>query len=209
MRKYALILIVAAIVLSITGCPQESIEPQLVYKPVIYLYPTQKTDIEVVLDFNGALTTTYPKYNNGWSVTASPDGTLTANEREYYCLFWEGKPNVEYDLTKGFCIKGEETEEFLEKSLKELGLTDKEANEFIIFWLPKMENNKYNIISFQDELYTENAKLNVTPAPDTVIRVFMAWKASDEFKEMEAQALTSLKRNGFTLVEWGGTQIQN
>ena len=46
-----------------------------------------------------------------------------------------------------------------------LGLTDQEANEFLIYWLPKMEGNPYNLIAFQDEVYTENAALSISPAP--------------------------------------------
>lgn len=177
-------------------------------KPVIYLYPEETAEITVKLDYNGTLTTTYPAYNDGWTVTAQPDGTITLGDREYYCLFWEGISNVNYSLDKGFCVKGEDTEKFLEDSLKKLGLTDKEANEFIIYWLPKMENNAYNIISFQEELYTDNAKLTVSPAPDTVIRVFMAWKGVDEFVEIEPQPIKEPERNGFTVIEWGGTEIK-
>ena len=177
-------------------------------KPVIYLYPEETAEISVKLDYNGTFTTTYPAYNDGWKVTAQPDGTITYGGREYYCLFWEGLSNVDYEINKGFCVKGEDTEKFLENALKKLGLTDKEANEFIIYWLPKMENNEYNLISFQKELYTDNAKLTVSPAPDTLIRVFMAWKGSDEFVELEPQTLTAPERTGFTVIEWGGSDIK-
>jgi hypothetical protein len=46
-------------------------------KPVIYLYPQETTEIRVKLDYDGILTCTYPRYENGWTVTAQPDGTLT------------------------------------------------------------------------------------------------------------------------------------
>ena len=45
-------------------------------------------------------------------------------------------------------MKGEDTAKFLEGALAELGLTEKEANTFIMYWLPQMENNPYNVISF-------------------------------------------------------------
>ncbi len=177
-------------------------------KPVIYLYPEIVTDVSVTLGYNGTLTATYPTYIDGWYVTASPDGTLTdATGREYYCLYWEGESDAEYDLTKGFCVKGEDTAAFLEAALARLGLTEREANEFIIYWLPRMEVNEYNLISFQYEAYTDNAELNITPAPDTLIRVFMAWKGVDAPVDIEAQELTAPERVGFTAVEWGGAQI--
>ena len=177
-------------------------------KPVIYLYPECETEVRVELDFNGRLTSTYPAYRNGWEVTAQPDGTLTDDSgREYYCLFWEGETEVGYDLSTGFCISGEDTAAFLEDALRRLGLTDKEANEFIIYWLPKMEVNAYNLIAFQQDIYTDNAVLNVTPAPDSMLRVFMAWKAVPAPVEIEAQELHGFERSGFTVVEWGGAEL--
>lgn len=86
-------------------------------------------------------------------------------------------------------------------------VTAEEANEFIVFWLPLMEQNPYNIISFQSDIFTDLAKLTVTPTPDTVIRVFMAWQASVEFVEIETQELSAPEREGFTVIEWGGIQV--
>ena len=179
------------------------------YKPVIYLYPETETEVAVELSLNGELTCTYPKYNNGWRVTAKPDGTLTDETgKEYNYLYWEGETNEEFDFSEGFCVKGEDTAEFLETALESLGLNRREANEFIVYWLPLMETNPYNIIAFQDEVYTATAKLEVTPTPDTVIRVFMAYTPSDTFVEISPQNLTSPTRTGFTVVEWGGTKIE-
>lgn len=185
-------------------------DPDVCYKPVIYLYPEKETEAEVKLTLNGHLTCTYPAYNDGWTVTASPDGTLTdAYGQVYNYLYWEGETFTKYDFSKGFCVKGEDTAEFLEIALEKLGLNRREANEFIVFWLPLMQENEYNVISFQTDAYTESTKLEVIPAPDTLIRVFMAYKSSDEFVEIEKQHLTSPERCGFTVVEWGGTKVKN
>lgn len=184
-------------------------EPGVAYKPVIYLYPETETDVTVNLTLNGELTCTYPAYNNGWTVTASPDGILTdANGETYNYLYWEGETYTQYDMTKGFCVKGEDTAAFLEDALAKLGLNRREANEFIVFWLPLMQENPYNIISFQTDVYTESAKLTVTPTPDTVIRVFMAYKSADNYVEIETQELTAPAREGFTVIEWGGTEVK-
>ncbi len=178
-------------------------------KPVIYLYPEEKTEVSVELDFNGQLMVTYPQYNNGWQVTAMPDGTLYDKDgNEYSYIFWDGISSIDYDFSKGFCVKGEDTTEFLRESLKRLGLTPREYNEFIVYWLPLMQSNKYNVISFQTDRYTDNAVLNVTPAPDTVIRVYMAYYGSDEYVDIAPQELSVPDRLGFTLVEWGGTEVR-
>ncbi len=185
------------------------LDPFMAYKPVIYLYPEREMLVDVKLTLDGTLTCTYPAYNDGWTVTAAPDGTLTdANGQTYNYLYWEGETFTEYDFSKGFCVSGENTAAFFEDALERLGLNRREANEFIVYWLPLMQENPYNIISFQTDAYTESAKLNTAPAPDTLIRVFMAYKASDQYAEIEAQELTAPIREGFTVVEWGGTEVK-
>ena len=71
-----------------------------------------------------------------------------------------------------------------------------------------MQDNEYNVISFQGASYTDAAPLDVTPSPDTTLRIFMAWYSSDTAVEIEPQTLTSPERGGFTVVEWGGTEIK-
>ena len=184
-------------------------DPNAVYKPVIYLYPEEKMEVSVNLILNGKLTCTYPAYNDGWTVTASLNGMLTdAKGQTYNYLYWEGETYAQYDLSKGFCVKGEDTAAFLEAALDKLGLTRREANEFIVYWLPLMEQNPYNIISFQTDIYTDAVQLKINPDPDTLIRVFMAWQAADGFVELPEQELTAPERTGFTVVEWGGTELK-
>ena len=192
----------------LTGCGTRDRGPAA-EKPVLYLYPEEETRVSVTLDFDGELTAAYPAYGEGWTVDASPDGTLTdpATGRQYYCLFWEGVSDTEYDFSTGFCIAGENTAAFLEEALAQLGLTEKEANEFIIYWLPRMEHNPYNLISFQREAYTDSAALTIDPAPDTLIRVFMAWRGLEEPVEVEPQSLAAPERTGFIAVEWGGAEV--
>ena len=55
--------------------------------------------------------------------------------------------------------------------------------------------------------YTDSAELTIDPAPDTVIRVFMAWKGLDQPEKITPQELTTVERNGFTVVEWGGAEV--
>jgi len=184
------------------------LDPTAAYKPVIYLYPESETDVSVELLLDGALTCTYPAYGSGWNVTAAPDGTLTDSRGlSYNYLYWEGETNAVWDMTRGFCVKGSETATFLENALSKLGLTRREANEFIVYWLPLMEQNPYNLIAFQTDAYTDAAQLNITPAPDTVIRVFMVWKGLDTYVPIQAQTLSAPARTGFTVVEWGGTEL--
>ncbi|MBE6551380.1 MAG: hypothetical protein E7665_04520 [Ruminococcaceae bacterium] len=184
-------------------------------KPVIYLYPEETTDVKVELDISGELYCTYPKYEDGWEVTAYPDGTLEDKKdgNEYSYLFWDAYSDIDFDLSRGFVVKGEDTAEFLRDTLSKMGLLPKEYNEFIVYWLPLMEKNDYNFITFQKEAYTDNAKLDITPAPDSILRVYMVYTAVDEddvkkYEGIEAPKIKGFERKGFTVVEWGGSEIK-
>ncbi len=179
-------------------------------KPVIYLYPEEETEVTVRLDYDGTLTCTYPACEDGWTVTAAPDGTLRDEAGQTYnYLYWEGVARTEYDFSRGFCVPGADTAAFLEDALSRLGLTRREANEFIVYWLPRMEANPYNLIAFQAEDYTNHARLTVTPEPDSLLRVFMAWKPLEAPADLPAQELPPFKRTGFTVVEWGGAELSS
>ena len=187
----------------------EVMELSLVGKPIIYFYPEIPTVCSVKLTLNGALTCTYPDYGKGWdNFTAYPDGTLIFPDgKEYYALYWEGVQHGEWDTSEGFCVRGEDTASFLEWALSAQGLTPREANEFIVYWLPRMQENEYNVISFQADAYTENAVLDVSPAPDTLIRVLMTYYPSDVAVDIAPQSFSTVTRQGFTVVEWGGSEI--
>mgnify|MGYP000903245938 CR=1 FL=1 len=180
-------------------------------KPIIYLYPEKKQDVTVKLDYAGIISAAYPKYDDiihGWKVTAYPDGKIINHDdnKEYSYLFWEGISNqpINWDLSQGFVVKGEDTREFLQGILAKIGLTPEEYNEFIVYWYPKMKDNKYNLIHFADEQYAKTAPLTITPKPDSILRVFMIFKALNEKIEIEPQIFQPFERKGFTVVEWGG-----
>jgi hypothetical protein len=184
-----------------------------VMKPVIYLYPTNPQPVNVKIKYKGDLTVTYPEYNNGWDVIAYPDGKIinTSDQKEYSYLFWEGKDkNAEYDLSTGFIVPGSETAEFLQDKLAKLGLTPKEYNEFIVYWLPQMQSNKYNLIHFATkEEYNDRAILDITPQPNSMLRVFMVFKKIDNNNlNINPQEIKSFERNGFAVIEWGGTEVK-
>ena len=181
----------------------------IAYKPMIYLYPEQQTEVTVKLGNPEYLTTTYPKYNDGWKVLVDKDGTIKMNNREYYGLFWEGNNHQVSMKEDGFIVEGKDIEKFLEEKLKLLGLTDKETNEFIIYWLPQLKNNKYNYIRFETiEEINNYMPLTINPEPNTIIRILMDYKPLNKNINIKEQTLTKVERQGFTVVEWGGSLIK-
>ncbi len=173
-------------------------------------------DVMVELNYEGELIADYPKYDHtisGWNVTAYPDGNLInhADGQEYSYLFWEALTNHsnQWNLSEGFVVKGSDTREFLQNILPKLGLTPKEYNEFIVYWYPLMKDNPYNLIHFAGSEYDEANQLKITPKPDSLLRVFMVYKPLDRKIEIQSQEIQSFKREGFSVVEWGGTELKN
>ena len=209
MKKVVAGIMTMMLAVRLCGCEGSTVDGgELTAKPIIYLYPEKETEVSVQLDYDGELTVTWPVYEDGWNVTARPDGTLLdAEGNAYSYLFWEGVTDAEYDFSKGFCVAGEDTADFLRETLAEIGLTPEEYNEFIVYWLPQMQDNAYNLISFQQERYTQAAQLDITPEPDSMLRVFMVWKPLERPQEIEPQEFTPFRREGFTVVEWGGTKV--
>lgn len=179
-------------------------------KPIIYLYPQTKMNIQIQLDFEEKLTYCYPPYpEKGWNVTAFPDGTLQrySDNKKFYALFWEGQMDSEYPIEEGFVVAADSIESFLEEKLSLIGLNFREQQEFIIYWAPLMKKNPYSLIHFSIEEYIKEFPLEVTPKPDSEIRVNMLFKACDVKTTIRPQVLKPGKREGFTLVEWGGTDL--
>ena len=183
-------------------------------KPIIYLYPEEETNVNVKLTNDDLITCSYPKYSKeGWSVIAKPNGDLIDinTSRNLYSLYYESKVLQDIKMTdEGFCVSKDDVIPFLEEKLSILGLTEHEQEEFIIYWLPRLEENKYNYIRFltQDEI-NNLLPLEVNPKPDTIIRVIMVFKGLDEKVNIKnEQVIEPLQRNGFTLVEWGGANIK-
>ena len=188
--------------------------PVTTEKPVIYLYPQSQTDVSIILDYDGTLTCTYPEYNAGWNVTAFPDGTIfdKNTKRNYEYLFWEGTRSFDdYEFRHAACVAREDTAAFLEEYLEAAGLNDREIDDFVSYWLPRLQASPYNLISFPSEEYCDWAKLNVDPAPDTLIRVYMVFAPLESPVEipdsMELELPSTPVRQGFTVVEWGGSVL--
>ncbi|WP_329806115.1 hypothetical protein [Flavobacterium facile] len=182
-------------------------------KPAIYLYPTIKSEISVKNDFKGKVMNTYPLYKNGWNVIAEPNGVLynLDDKRTYNYLFWDGSYNFtkkHYRYENGFYIKKEDNIKFLQEKLELLGLNNTEINDFVVYWLPELNKNEENFIHFWVNDNIDNSSiLTITPKPDTLLRIFMEFKAYHGEEKVPLQELTTTPRKGFTVVEWGGSNI--
>lgn len=189
-----------------------------VEKPVIYLYPESTTQVEVKLDEELNLTTTYPKYNDKWEVTVQPDGTLTSKGRSYPYLYYEAEKNdfqmlmVQAQLP-GQMINTDSTVKYMENTLSNLGLNNRESTDFITYWGPRIKSYNFAFVQFLiDETYDIIiGDLNVNPEPEAIRRVYILFEGYAEAPNRESTIVDyePLKREGFTVIEWGGTEIKS
>ena len=177
-------------------------------KPILYLYPTEQTNVKITFDHPDLLKTTYPKYNKEWNVTVKEDGTITdSNGRNYYALYWDEKQKNRVDFKTGYYVTGNNAIKFLEEKLFEIGLTERESNEFIMYWLPKLEDNKKSLVYFElTEEKEKYNKINIEPKPDSLLRLTIHIKKVNKETKIKEQKIKPFVRNGFTAVEWGGVE---
>ena len=190
--------------------------PVILKKPVIYLYPESETSFTVSVNPKGKMAFTYPAYNDSWKGIAYPNGDIKIGDETFNYLFWEADQTVTSDVIKsnqGSIVKGSETISFLNDQLNLFGLNSKEKADFITFWGPNLAKNKLNYIYFVlNEEANYFGELFISPKPDNIYRIYILTcpiEITDDLVDMEPQKIKPMNRNGFTIVEWGGSIIDS
>lgn len=199
--------------------PHEMEAPIQLEKPIIYLYSDEEKDLEITLKPIGPLVFTYPLYDKNWSVHVSPINGISAYNRTYPYLFWEGeqiglsfKPNT-LNRISGFQLQSDTLVSFLERQLNAIGLNEKESTDFITYWAPRMiKHDKLALQFFIDDAYEQYiGDVLVSPAPQSQKRVYLIFKGIQSFDEIkfgEEPVFPKFERNGLTLIEWGGSEVR-
>ncbi len=189
-------------------------------KPAIYLYPTQKSLISVLLSPKGVINYVDPDFNlgQGWSVYANKLGqieSLSNPSKLYPYLYYESKLEDRYieKPDKGFVVGKTDLISFYEQTLPKLGLSQKETADYIEYWTKYLPDSPYyfiGILSKQNVDFLE--PLIITPQPKSILRVrlyyqLLSWEEAVQLQsQIQTPEITNpgFKREGFTVVEWGG-----
>lgn len=181
-------------------------------KPAVYLYPLRKQLVNVKVFPKGELSYTDPPYDRdvGWLVRAFPDGQLLTMNDERITnnyLYYESKlRNEEIEKPKeGWVVKFDELENLYNRVLPKLGLNEKEKSDFTQYWLKTLPESPYYFVGLIEKPQRDYLEtLQVTPDPDTSIRFSLYFEALDQPISVPEPAITTPRRSGFTLVDWGG-----
>ena len=171
-------------------------------KPAVYLYPEEKSTVEVNVKVNGSIVKSDPDYGFGWKVSAEPNG-LIDGKLDY--LSYEASLRKIELPEEGWVVEKKDLESWFDENLPKLGLNEKEKMQFKEYWLPELSMaNFYEIKLLDDQFLKENMDLIVSPQPDTVIRRIFYFKPLAEKIDLKEPTITTPERKGFTVVEWGG-----
>ncbi|NQV89893.1 hypothetical protein HQ487_00625 [Candidatus Uhrbacteria bacterium] len=177
-------------------------------KPVIYLYPEVQTDLSVWVSPRGGFSYTEPEYGNGWNVTAFPDGRIInrSDAKQYPYLFWEGRGGFYPSVQTYWIVEQSDVEVFLENILARMNLNQSEIEDFVEFWLPRMQTAVYYKIGFNGTaVMNELAPLNFSVKPDHIFRVLMDYEGLETWEASKPpKNLPYANRDGFEVIEWGG-----
>jgi hypothetical protein len=189
----------------------------VVKKPVIYCYSEENLSLEVRLFPKGDFLFTYPKIEeHTWKFQLENNQIVLDNGKKFPYLFWESlNSTVQYftenKRVEGSVLKNTELVDFFEKSLAEMGLNENETTDFITFWVPQMMDSPYLFIQFlEDEKYASIAEIKISPEPENLKRIFMLFSKIEVPLDIEIydQRFKKMKRNGLTIIEWGGAELE-
>jgi hypothetical protein len=108
-------------------------------------------ELSVKLGYEDKITCSYPQYITGWNILAETSSNLIdlKTNRNLYALYYESEAVYDFEIQEdGFIVKGTDITNFLEEKLAILGFTEREMEEFIIYWAPKLQENEYNYPDF-------------------------------------------------------------
>lgn len=182
-----------------------------VSKPVIYLYPTKPTLVDVSVISTGKVVVSDPHYpEGGWQdVLALPDGRLTYQGKNYGELFFETSVEDFKKPTVGITIPKDQIEPRLGKIIDQLGLIGREKEEFMEWWIPQLKAVPEPYIFFSILDHETKAELDTVvynPKPDTEIAFIAYFKGVQTANNGPVLKLgPKPQRRGFVAVEWGGT----
>lgn len=182
------------------------LEPVVVLAPNIYLYPEEETNINVTVSFpeDGKIIESEPEYNNGWSVSVTPDGII---DNEYDYLFYEALIANYTNIKSGFVFAKDNLESEFRNMLTQYGCNQHEIDDFVEFWVPRLDYADY--FAFYPQDVEQMITLNIEPQPENLLRILFLIKGFDYKIELEPyQIPNDFNRTGYTAVEWGGIELK-
>ena len=189
------------------SCKKDNVECDtcvIAYKPNIYLYPIEKTQLIVNLEFpkGGKVIKSIPDYGNGWNISVDTNGII--NDSYSYLFYESTQPDI-WQREYGWTIKVEELESFFKKNLIDYGFIDNEIEDFIDYWIPRLkDSNYYSIYPQTKSTINKVIELKISEKPDNLLRLFYFIESQDNPEiKLKKPIFNKFERKNFFVTEWG------
>jgi len=176
----------------------------VVHKPNIYLYPKTTCNLSVALEFpmGGSVIQSIPSYSNGWNMSVEPSGKIN---QQYDYLFYESKNPDAYQYDSGWIVGRDTLLSFFTNNLLFAGFSEREKDDFIEYWIPRLVDYPYYTIypQFANEI-GKTIELKISESPDNILRLFYVIKGTtNKAQTLPVPIIPAFKRTGFIVAEWG------
>ena len=158
--------------ISFQSCEPDERKEDLVYKPNIYIYPKETVQLDVLLSFplGGKIVSSIPEYGNGWSITVDKNGTI---DDMYSFLFYESTQPDIWQKKSGWTVKKNVLESFFRKNMAEYGFYGHEIDDFIEYWIPRLNDcDYYSIYPQTKELIDDVIEIYFSTQTENSLRLF-------------------------------------
>jgi hypothetical protein len=178
----------------------------MVYKPNIYIYPIEKTEMYITLNFpkGGKVVTSVPEYGSGWNITVDKSGLI--NDSFDYLFYESSQPDV-WQLNEGWIVKRENLKAFFDENMTSYGFAENEIVDFTDYWIPRLKTGgSYAIYPQNQNLIESVIQLEISKKPDNLLRLFYVIRESgNNYGNIlpEPKIDKTFKREGFFVTEWG------
>lgn len=191
----------------ILSVPFQSCDPDdddLVYKPNIYIYPNEPIDLSVKLNFpkGGKIVTSIPEYGTGWNIVVDTSGLIN---NTYSYLFYESTQPDVWQRNYGWIIQIDKLELFFRQNMTDYGFNKREINDFIEYWIPRLNDYQfYSIYPQTESIIDDVIQLDISKQPENILRLFYVIKGHNQLQDkLAAPNIESFEREGYFVTEWG------
>ena len=178
----------------------------IAYKPNIYIYPEEKSQLIVNINFplGGMIVKSIPEYGKGWNINVDTNGLING---KYNYLFYESKQPYVWQENEGWIIKKADLSKFFNENMYCYGFRGNEILDFTDYWIPRLSGSEFYAIYPQEaSIINRVIELKLSKEPDEMLRLFYVIQGVDTLNDKilkEPGDVKSIERNGYFVTEWG------
>jgi hypothetical protein len=203
-RLSFLMLGIVSTLLSLQSCDPDD-DDHMLYKPNIYIYPQENIHLDVHIDFplGGKVVASIPDYKNGWDVSVASTGLI---DNKFTYLFYESiQPNI-WQTKSGWVVKKSDLKDFFKENMSLYGFAGQEIQDFIDYWIPRLnEHDYYSICPQTSNTINKAVQLRFSKEPERILRLYYMIKGRDNSSknELVKPEMPGFERKGYFVTEWG------